>query len=124
MNNIYVYLIVYFLIFIGVFLVDYLIIKGKDKKSKKKSKDLMELSYLIGKFKLDKYKLPTNKLLIEISLINAFIISIVATLILYIDINPIIGLLIGFIILLGLIYAIYELLGRHLIKKGYGKNGK
>jgi len=67
--------------------------------------------------------LPLNKLLLGISLINAFIISLVAVVILMLDIHIILQLAIGFILLMALIYSIYELLGRYLVKVGI-KNGK
>ena len=120
-----------FLILLGViFLVDYIFIKrnylrrlnGK-KKRKKKDSEITEIVYLIGKFKLDKSKLPMNKLLLGISFINAFIISLVAVLVILININILLQLIIGFILLIALIYSIYELLGRYLVKVGI-KNGK
>jgi len=107
-----------FLILLGViFLVDYIFIKrnylrrlnGK-KKRKKKDSEITEIVYLIGKFKLDKSKLPMNKLLLGISFINAFIISLVAVLVILININILLQLIIGFILLIALIYSIYELL--------------
>jgi len=76
---------------------------------------------LINKFKLDKNKLPLNYLLIGISLINSFIISLVSIVVILININVIFQLGIGFILLIALIYSIYELLGRYLVKKGYVK---
>ena len=115
------------ILFIGVFLVDYLCIKrkylnrlkGKKKGRKKDNKknELTEIAYLVGKFKLDKSKLNLNKLVIIISLLNALIISLVAVVVLLIKVHIIIQLLIGFILLIALIYAIYELLGRYLVKE-------
>ena len=83
----------------------------------------MEIEYLVHKFKLDKKLLPMKKLLLEIAFINALIISFVAVIIMLIDINIILQLIIGFILLMALIYSLYEILGNHLVKKGYGKNG-
>ncbi len=82
----------------------------------------MELSYLIMKFKLDKNKLPINKLLVVISLINSFIISFVYVILVVFKTKLIFKFLIGFIILMGLIYTLYEFLGRYLERKQ--KNGK
>lgn len=123
-------LILFAILLLVVFLVDYLFIKRKyyknitgKKKGKKKNKDneLLELSYLVVKFNLDKTKLPLNSLLVIISLFNAFIISLVAVVVIIININIILQLIIGFILLLALIYSMYELLGRYLVKKGFGK---
>ena len=81
----------------------------------------MELSYLIGKFKLDKDKLPIEVLLPVISAINAFIISLVAVVVIATNTYIILQFLIGFILLIALIYALYELLGRFLERRGYTK---
>ncbi len=130
MNRLTAALILFAILFGLIFIVDYLFIKRRylkrlnsKKKKKKKNKELMELSYLIGKFKLDKDALPLNKVLLMVSLINAFIIAFVAIVVLILNVHLIIQLIVGFILLLALIYSIYELYGRYLVKKGYGKNG-
>ena len=120
----------FLILFIIIFTVDYLFIKRRylkrlngKKKRKKKDNELMELSYLIVKFKLDKSKLPLNKLLVIISLINAFIISIVSVTVLLLDTYTIVRLLVGFVLLMGLIYSLYEILGRILERRGFSKYG-
>ena len=119
-------LILFAIMLVLIFLLDYFVIKRKylkkltgKNKSKKKNNELTELSYLVLKFKLNKDKLPLNILLVVISFINAFIISLVAIVVMLININIIIQLIIGFVLLIALIYSIYELLGRYLLKKGY-----
>lgn len=129
MDKLSMIFILFAILLILVFFVDYVFIKrrylnkinGKKKNKKKSNNELTELSYLIGKFKLDKDKLPLNILLLIISLINAFIIALVAVVVMLININIIFQLLIGFILLIALIYSIYELLGNYLVKKGYVK---
>lgn len=128
MNRLKLALILFIILFILTFLIDYLFIKrpylyrllGK-KKTKKKNNELMEISYLKGKFKLDKHRLPMKNLLIGISFLNALIISLVAVVVILIKLPIILQLIIGFALLLSLIYSIYELLGRSLVKKGYDK---
>lgn len=132
MDKLKLSLILFILIFIIVFLVDYLFIKrkylkrinGKGKRKKKKNNELIELSYLVGKFNLDKNKLPLKKVLMISSIINALIISLVSIVVMLIKVNYIIQLMIGFVLLISLIYSLYEIYGRFLVKKGYGKNGK
>ena len=130
MNKVYAALILFLILFIIIFLVDFLIIKGNyEKKSEKKKKkgknyEVTEIEYLINKFNLDKKKLPIKKIIFLSSCINAFIISLVGVVVILIDVHPIVQLLIGFILLISLIYSLYELLGRYLIKKGCVKNGK
>ena len=110
------------------FIYYYLFLKRKylsKKKEKKKKKDVfkqMEFSYLISRFKLDGSKINLKYTFKMIALIDAFIISFTATVIYYIPFNGIMWkFLIGFVLLFGLIYAIYELFGRHLVKKGWQK---
>ncbi len=116
-------IIVFLVLFIVIFVFDYFFIKRKylKKKRKKKNNELMELSYLINKFNLNRDTLNLKRLLFCISLINAFIISLVSVTVLAIDTYVILKFIIGFILLIALIYAIYELLGRFLERKY--KNG-
>ena len=51
------------------------------------------------------------------AIINAFIISSVVTIISNIKLKMMWQLLIGFVLLFALIYSLYEIYGRHLIKK-------
>jgi hypothetical protein len=107
------------LFFIIIFVVYFFMLRHKLKRKKEKS--IGEISYLIRKFKLDVRKIDYWKMIIPISLINAFIISFVATVIMIFPVDMLWQLLIGFVFLFFLIYAIYEIYGRHLEKK-YGKN--
>lgn len=121
--------ILFLIIFVIIFLLDYFFIKRRylkkinGKKKLKKNNELTEIAYLIGKFKLDKSKLPMSKLCIVFSIINALIISLVAIVVLIVKTYVVLQLVMGFILLIALIYAIYELLGRYLERRGYGKNG-
>ncbi|MCR5787938.1 MAG: hypothetical protein K6G37_02520, partial [Bacilli bacterium] len=53
------------------------------------------------------------------SLINGFIISVTVTVISNIKLHIAWQLLIGFALVFGLIYSVYEIYGRHLVKKGW-----
>ena len=106
-------------LYIVVFFVNYLYNRHKIKKGK--TKLIGEANYLIGKFKLDPNKINYLKIILPISLINALIISFVTTFITALPISMIWQLMIGFVLLFALIYALYEILGRHYIKKGYRK---
>jgi hypothetical protein len=106
-----------------VFIVDFLfVMRRKLKNKKKKNNEIMEVNYLVGKFKLDKKKLFNKKVTLICSLINAFIISSVVTIISNIKLKMMWQLLIGFVLLFGLIYSLYEIYGRILVKKGKYKN--
>lgn len=118
-------------LFIVVFLVNYFwvfkksyndIVKQKKKKKVKKLENFIGLSYLIPKFNLDVAKIDLNYLFIVVSFIDAFIISFVFFVIALIEWDVGFSMLLGFVLLFGLIYSLYELLGRALVKKGWSKN--
>ncbi len=114
-----------FLIFIFflVFLCDYfLILKSKLLKIKKNKKtkrkiSIMEVDYLVLRFKLNKELLLTKKNMIIIAILNAFIISLTSTMISFLPIHMSFKFLIAFVLLFALIYSIYEIYGRYLAKK-------
>lgn len=118
-------------VFIVVFLINFLCIfkrgyenikKQKSKKKNKKLEEFVGLSYLIPKFKLDINKMDLNYVFFMVSLIDAFIISFVFVVITIIPWDMGFSMLLGFVLLFGLIYALYEILGRVLVKKGWSKN--
>ena len=89
MDSIKSYFIFFIVLYVLVFLVDYLLInkrkynllfgkKATKAKKKKKAITFGEIDYLVTKFKLDKNKIDYKTCLLWISLINAFIISFVA----------------------------------------------
>ena len=103
------------LFFIIVFIVNYVMNLMKVKR--KKYDSIGEMNYLIAKFKLNKKKINYQKEILYISLINSFIISSVGTFVTCLDILMLLQLGIGFVMLFALIYALYEIYGRHLDKK-------
>ena len=117
------------IVFIVIFLVHLLfitrpaILKITNKKETKKGrrpkriKTLGQIDYLCKKFKLDKDKLNYKELMIMIPLIDSFIITLVTLIIDLIPLPFIINLVIGFVLLTGLIYSMYEIYGKHLLKK-------
>ncbi|MBE6140537.1 MAG: hypothetical protein E7172_03265 [Firmicutes bacterium] len=127
MNEIMLSLIICIIAFLIVFVYDYFIIlkakyKGLIGKKKKKRNLLiseLELMKVNHKFELNNFEL--KKIILIIALINAFIISFTSFIIMLIPWDLIWRLLIGFVLMVGLIYAIYELLGRILERK-YGGN--
>ena len=131
MSNLDINLIWSLILFIVVFLVNYLwvfkrgyenIKKQKKKKKNKKLEDFIGLSYLVPKFKLDINKMNLNYVFLTVSLIDAFIISLVFLVLALIPWNIGFSMLLGFVLLFGLIYSLYELLGRSFVKKGWSKN--
>ena len=119
---------IFIALLIIVFLVDYYLInkrklnliknKGVTKKGKKKKiKSISEIDYLKAKFKLDEKKLDKDKMIIMISFINAFIISLVSSIVMLMPFAIMWQMIVAFALLFGLIYALYEIYGRHLKRK-------
>ena len=119
---------IFIVLFMIVFVVDYFLInkrklnliknKGVNKKGKKrKIRNISEVDYLTTKFKLDSKKLNLDKMIVVISLINSFIISIVSSVVMLMPFAIMWQLIVAFALLFGLIYALYEIYGRHLKKK-------
>ena len=116
--------IIFIIVLILIFIIDYLINKkklyllehnGLNKKNKKKKiKPIGEIDYLVVKFNLNKDKINLHEAIIWISFINAFIISFTSSIITLIPLKMLFQLLIAFVILFSLIYALYEIYGRHL----------
>lgn len=115
------------LVFMLIFLCNYflvykrgykLIVKKKKKKRTKNLEEFIGISYLVLKYNVDLNKCNLNYLFLSLSFINAFIITIVFIIISMLSWNLSMSMLLGFVLLFGLIYAIYELLGRYLKKKG------
>ena len=116
------YVIFYLVVYLIVFLVTYIIDLIKIKK--KKQKKIGEIQYLVSKFKLDINKLNYKKVCLVISFLNAFIISSVTLVISLLKTNMTLQLIVGFVLLFSLIYSLYEIYGRILVKKGYALKNK
>lgn len=125
-------LIYWFLIFLLISIMYYIFLKRKynvyvgKKKNKREAKklllDTMELSYLISRFSLDVKKMNLLMCIRYIALINGIIIATTTTLVYYLPFTKIFWqLAVGFVLLLGLIYSLYEIFGRLLVKRGWKK---
>lgn len=118
MENLYLFLISFTLIFI-IYLIVYLIKMKKNKLSKMKEFDLLK-----SKFKLK--NIDYKKVGLILILINSFIISATGTICSMVDLNIAWQLCIGFFMLMMLIYSLYYILGSILVKqenkKGEDKN--
>lgn len=115
----------FLIVWILIFLIDYFFMlkpkikKVKNEQTKKNGKkvDIMEITYLTTKFNIPKQHLLKNYVCLWIAFLNAFIISFVSTFITALPIKMIFQIMIGFVLLIVLIYAIYEIFGRMLKKK-------
>ena len=118
-------LILFLLAFLLVFILYQIFIIRKAKPSKKKRrgrkekkiKEPVEVTYLVNKYNLDLDKVDYNKLLFVISVVSSLDIALVVSIIMILN-NFILGVIIGFISILGII-----LLSYHLVYLVYKKKG-
>ena len=110
------------IMFLLIFIITYWMNLNNYKKRKYTS--IGELNYLLKKFNLDRKKLPVRKMLLVFSLLDAFIMAFTASFITALPVNTVFQMLIGFVLLFAIIYALYEIYGRHLVKKYKKKEGK
>ena len=95
--------------------------KKSGKRKKKSAREVLEVNYLAVTHKLKKEKLLNKKFLLLISVIDSLIICSVFLVIMLIPYDTIWKLMAGFVLLLGLIYSIYAILGKILVMKGFDK---
>ena len=108
--------ILFFLIILTViYVISFLGYRKSLHKGKLAQNDLV--NYLIKRFSLPKDDLDYGEMIVSISLINAFIMALVTTVIIKINLGYLWQFLIGFVLIFFLIYSLYELYGRYLSKK-------
>ena len=115
-------LILFIMTFLLVVIIYELFLVRKAKKDKRRKKPI-EVNYLIGKYNLDINKLNYRRLLNIISVVSAFDISLVVTIVSLFN-NFLFQLLVGFVLIMLLIIVSYDIVGRIYKKKGCYKNGK
>lgn len=91
------------------------------KKHSKKKVEIVEFKYLNVLYGLKREKLENKKIILLISITNSFIISSVFFIISLLPWAIIWQLLLGFVLIIGLIYAFYGILGKILVMKGFDK---
>lgn len=113
--NVLTFVLVFIFTFLGFYFL-YL------RKLKRKSYDkITELNFLIRRFDLKKKELNFKRIVLVLSIINAFIIAFVATMLCIIPsknwFQLMLGFMVAFVVLMALIYALYEIYGRYLQRK-------
>lgn len=94
--------------------------KYKEYKKNHKAFNSMEIRFLLARNRLLKEDLLKQSFFITISTINAFIIALVFLVIEYVPLNLMFRLMIGFVLLMALIYSLYGILGT-ILEKRYNK---
>ena len=80
-----------------------------------------EIRYFILRFDLDMRKTKYKSLLKALTLINSFILAFTTTIVIYID-SVIWSVLISFMVIIIMLYAVYEIVGRYFKRKEDEKN--
>ena len=122
-TNVIIAIVAFFVLFIFMYIFNLLKLNNILKSKKKRGKDyeIIEIKYLSLIYNIKKEHLLKKWFILIISMINAFIISIVFFTVILIPWKAVWQLLIGFALLFGLIYGCYGVLGRILVMKGYDK---
>lgn len=113
-----VLLIIIFIFF--YFILERIISKENGKQDKKNYRLKNQYLFIIKRYNLDLEKIDWKLFKIGISFCNAFIISLVSTIVCILKMKIYYKYLIAFVLLFGLIYGVFELYGRYLNKK-WGK---
>jgi len=92
-------------------------LKRKIKKGKKEDKELVEIKYLVKKYKLDLKKVNYKQLLQVVALVSSFDISLVVSIIFAIH-NFLLEIVIGFLATFLIILISYHLVYLFYKKKG------
>jgi len=124
MKDLYIQLIIEtIIIFIAVFLFNYIVFVRKNKKLKKDEMPL-ELIYLSSIYGIEPKKLKYRKFQYTYSFLNAFIITTTYLAVTYLIKTMIMKVIIGIVLLVLLIIICYGLLGRYYLYKEYKEEEK
>ena len=104
------------IIFIAIFLFNYIVFVRKNKKLKKDEMPL-ELIYLSSIYGIDPKKLKYRKFQYTYSFLNAFIITATYLAVTYLIKTMLMKVIIGIVLLILLIVICYGLLGRYYLYK-------
>ena len=124
-------LILFFLTFLLLFVIYQIFLIGplkeenleKRKNKKKSDKELLEIKYLKSKYDLDFNKIKRNQLLQICAITSSLDMAIAVTVVAFIK-SFLWEIVVGFVVVVSLIYISYYLIYLFYKKKGMVKNGK
>ena len=125
-------LILFFLTFLLLFMIYQIFLIGPLKeenidktrsKKKKSDKELLEIKYLKSKYDLDFNKIKRNQLLQICAITSSLDMAIAVTVVAFIK-SFLWEIVVGFVVVVSLIYISYYLIYLFYKKKGMVKNGK
>ena len=120
MNNPVLQFLFDFVLLYLLVLIVYLVFVNKRRSDYSKLKDGSYVKAFIARYNLDMKKTNYKEVLKIFAFINAFILSFTSALVLNID-KFVWKVVISFIVVFVLVYALYEIAGRYLKNKGYKK---
>ena len=109
MDKMFSFLLDFIIIFTVVYLL-YVLFFNKKRRNYKTLKKNDEVKLFIDRYNLDMKKIEYKKVLQVVTIINTFILSFTTVLIVRIK-GFMISLLIGFVVIMILIYSLYEIAG-------------
>lgn len=117
MDNTYIQIIIEAaVVFVAIFLFNYIFFVRKNKKLKKDEMPL-ELIYLSNIYGIDPKKIKYRRFQYTYSLVNSFIITSTYLAVIYLIKTMIMKIIIGIVLLVLLIIICYGLLGRYYLYK-------
>lgn len=120
MNDVLINLIYFLASYLIIFLI-YVCVINRKKKTYTDAGKQMETNYLVSKFNLDRRKTKYTTIKWCINIINPFIISFTFVTVSNIKSYSLV-ILVAFVIMVVLVYSLYEIVGRILKKKESVKN--
>lgn len=112
MENLFIFLISFVVVFLIYFFAFYLY-----GLKKKKIKNSMQVELILVRQQLKKKDINEKVVGIIICIVDAFIISTSGTVATSLNVNYVWQILIGFAMLMGLIFSLYEIIGRIIKRK-------
>ncbi|NLC47937.1 MAG: hypothetical protein GX758_01070 [Tenericutes bacterium] len=115
-DNIYFNAVLDFLLLFLLFYLIYTVFLNKKRRTYSQIKKNDEIKYFISRFDLDMKKTKYTSLLRALTLMNSFILAFTSTIVIYID-SIIWSMLISFVIIMIMLYSVYEIVGRSFKRK-------
>ncbi len=113
-------IVLFVMTFTVVFLIYQIFIVRKAKR-RNSTKKPMEVRYLETRYKLDLNQIDYKKLLLAISLLSSFDISLLVSLVMLVD-NYFLAILVALVLVIPIILVTYHILGVYYVKKGMIKD--
>jgi hypothetical protein len=104
-----------------MFYIVYEVFLNKKRREYLQLKKTDEIRYFILRFDLDMRKTKYKSLLKALTLMNSFILAFTTTIVIYID-SVIWSVLISFMVIMIMLYAVYEIVGKYFKRKEDEKN--